>query len=189
MRRIGYLFSLLAVLLCGCGLNRDYSKEPEDKYSEYVCENMNVDFSYLGREQAYDGSMVYTYFADYEQLSKDNITSFMNTVRTLSVNKELKICFQIGAQTTGWYGGSCALQNYIKVSDDVDEYIQFSEMCVYIITYNYDSVPIITEPETFTGVTGIKYLMISKEMQEKAEEKGIDWYEIWSDLQEVVVFG
>lgn len=189
MRRIGYLFSLLAVLLCGCGLNRDYSKEPEDKYSEYVCENMNVDFSYLGREQAYDGSMVYTYFADYEQLSKDNITSFMNTVRTLSVNEELKIRFSIGAQTTGWYGGSCALQNYIKVSDDTDEYYQFSEMCVYIITYNYDSDPIITEPETFTGVTGIKYLMISKEMQEKAEEKGIDWYEIWPDLQEVVVFG
>ncbi len=189
MKKIFIYISVYVFVLCGCGSNVVYSKEPEDKYSEYVCENMNVDFSYLGREQAYDGSMVYTYYANYDEITKENITDFMNTVRLLSVNEELKIRFSIGAQTDAGYGGSCSLQNYMKVSDDTDEYNQFSEMCVFTIGYEELSDPILMEPGTFTGVTGVKYLRIRKEMQEKAEEEGIDWYDIWPELQEVIVIG
>ncbi len=38
-----------------------------------------------------------------------------------------------------------------------------------------------------TGIEGIKHLRIDSEMQKKAEEQGIDWYEIWPDLEDVVI--
>ncbi len=43
-------------------------------------------------------------------------------------------------------------------------------------------------PAVYTNIPGIKSLRISQEMQTKAEEQGIDWYEVWQDLEEVEVY-
>ena len=44
------------------------------------------------------------------------------------------------------------------------------------------------EPDVYTEIDNIIRLEIPDIMQEKADEEGIDWYEIWPDLEEVIVY-
>lgn len=183
------LIFMTIVLFCGCGFDSKRGIDPDDELSASVCDSIGDTFRYLGQKQKPDDVIDYMYFAPYESLTSENISNFMNTVASLSVDNTKHIEFNICPQVENGYGGTCSLQNYIELSDDGDKkFIEFSEMCVYTITYQELSDPILTEPSTFIGVEGVKYLIISNRMQEKAEEEGIDWYEIWPDLEDIEIF-
>ncbi len=177
------------LLLCGCAFDGERGIKPDDDLSAYVCESIGDTFRYIGKKQKPNDVTDYMYYAPYSSLTAENISLFMNTVAEMSVNDSERIEFNICPQIPGGYGGTCSLQNYIELTDDDEKiYIGYSEMCVYTIGYQELSEPILTDPTTFTGVKGVKYLIISSDMQEKADEAGIDWYEIWPDLEGVEVF-
>ncbi len=184
-----YLLLLIIALLCGCGFDSVRGIKPDDELSATVSDAVGDIFRYLGKEQRNNGAVEYEYYAPYESITVENISRFMNTVASLSVDESEHIVFSICPQIPGGSGGTCALQNYIELSEDGEKYdLEFSEMCVFIISYQELSDPILTEPSTFIGVEGVRYLVISSEMQEKAEEASIDWYKIWPDLEGVEVF-
>ncbi len=190
MKRSTHLILLVfIIIMCGCGSSSYQGIAPDDELSATVSDAAGDIFRYLGKEQRNNGAVEYEYYAPYESITVENISHFMNTVASLSVEESEHIVFSICPQIPGGSGGTCALQNYIELSEDGEKYdLEFSEMCVYTISYQDLSDPILMEPDTFTGVEGVKYLRISKLMQEKADEEGIDWYEIWPDLEGVEIF-
>lgn len=177
---------VIFTLLCGCGHDSYRGIKPDDELSAYICDLMGDTFRYLGKEQQYDGATIYRYYAPYESITAENISLYMNAVSSLSADKSEHIVFGLSSQIPGGSGGACSMKNYLELSDDGEKTVlEFSEMCVYSIAYQDLSDPILTEPTTFTGVEGVRYLIVSKRMQEKAEEEGIDWYEIWPELEGV----
>ena len=76
------------------------------------------------------------------------------------------------------------LKNYSNDNSEQSDYEGF-----YVLSISYpDFEEGLRNPQTYTGIEGIKYLRIDSEMQKRAEEQGIDWYEIWPDLEDVVVY-
>ena len=43
------------------------------------------------------------------------------------------------------------------------------------------------DPELYSEIEGIRELHVAKAMQDIADEKGIDWYSYWPELEKVVV--
>lgn len=75
------------------------------------------------------------------------------------------------------------LKNYSNDNSEQSDYEGF-----YVLSISYpDFEEGLRNPQTYTGIEGIKYLRIDSEMQKRAEEQGIDWYEIWPDLEDVVI--
>ena len=189
MRKNILLMVIGALLLCGCGFDSYQAVKPDDELSTFICDSIGDTFRYLGKEQQYDGAINYEYYAPYESITPENITLYMNAVASLSVEKAEHTVFSLSPQIPGGSGGVCSMQNYIGLSNNEEKSVlEFSEMCVYTISYQDISDPILMEPSTFIGVVGVKYLRVSKDMQEKADEAGIDWYEIWPDLEGIEVF-
>lgn len=183
------LMVISVFLLCGCAFDSERGIKPDDDISACVCDSIGDSFRYLGKKQKPNNVIDYMYYAPYESITAENISLFMNTVATISVDDSECIEFNICPLISGRYGGTCSLQNYVELTDDDKEtYIGYSEICVYTIGYQELSDPILMDPSTFIGVVGVKYLRVSKDMQEKADEAGIDWYEIWPDLEGIEVF-
>ena len=177
---------VILTILCGCRDDSYRGVKPDDELSTYICNSIGDIFRYLGKEEQYDGAMNYEYYAPYESITVKNISLYMNSVTSLSVDKSEHIVFEMCPQIPDGSGGACSMQNYIELSDGDDKTVlEFSEMCVYTISYQDLSDPILTDPTTFTEVEGVRYLIVSKRMQEKADELGIDWYEIWPELEGV----
>ena len=79
-----------------------------------------------------------------------------------------------------------ALSNYSDENLDKPDYSGF-----YCITLGWDVSPaeaFLYDPLTYSQIPNIKKLVISDKMQEKAAENDVDWYELWPDLEEVVVY-
>lgn len=78
-----------------------------------------------------------------------------------------------------------SLKNYTSDNSEQADYEGFYALSIsYFMNSEEESFK---DPQTYTGIEGIKHLRIDSEMQKKAEEQGIDWYEIWPDLEDVVI--
>ncbi len=185
------IFLICSILLCGCGFHEVQAVEPDDDLSEYINSSMGDSIKYLGLSRDKNGVSIYTYYAGFESISSDNITLFVNTVSSCSSDLSGKVRVDLIVQIPDGTGGGCSLQNYVLLEDEGKSepyYLEYSDLCVYTISWQTLSDPILQEPSTFTGPGNIRYLRIASEMQSKAEAEGIDWYEIWPDLDGVEIF-
>ena len=76
------------------------------------------------------------------------------------------------------------LYNFSYDDSSFVEYDGFRRLRVF---YERD-YPWWIEPSLYMDVDNVIRLEIPDKMQEKADEHGIDWYEIWPDLEEVIVY-
>ncbi len=58
---------------------------------------------------------------------------------------------------------------------------------LYICSPDVADESIYFNPLTYTGIKGVRSLSISEQMSQEAEEKEIDWYTYWPDLQEIII--
>lgn len=189
--RMGLLSLIALIWLCSCGRGNKYSVEPDDDISETIYGYVGDVFDYMGKEECYDGAIIYKFFSGYESLTKENITLFSEATSSVFIEGNDRIIVELDVQIPGGWGGACSFQNYIPLSryyDPDQEYEVFPELSVYCITWQDLSDPILLEPSVFTDAKDVKYLYIANKMREKADEEGIDWYSIWPDLEGIETF-
>lgn len=84
------------------------------------------------------------------------------------------------------------LSNYnevvVGVSDDADDYQ--SQSLNYLIIYGNEGSKnsLYNQASTYINLKNIKYLRVVDMVNQNAKEEGIDWYEIWPDLEGYEVF-
>lgn len=183
---------LFSMLLCGCGFHEVQTVEPNDDLSKYINSCMGDSIKYLGLSRNKDGVTIYTYYAEFESLTPENIASFVDAVSSYSNDLSEKVRVELTVQIPDGTGGGCSLQNYLLISYDGNSesnYIEYSDLCVYTISWQTLSDPILQEPSTFFSESeNIRYLLIASDMQAKAESEGIDWYSIWPNLEGIETF-
>ena len=102
------------------------------------------------------------------------------------LKKKYEILAPVEVENTHGSESVLSLKNY---SNDNSEQADYEGFYALSISYFKNSEEErLKDPQTYTGIEGIKYLEINTEIQKKAEEQGIDWYEIWPDLEDVVVY-
>ena len=188
--RVQLLLITAIIIFGGCGYRSVKSAKPDDEVSEYMCDNIGDEYIYLGTSEKYDGGVVYSFCIEPETLSKDSIDKFLDVASSLSIKEGERMNIELMTQFSGGNWGICSLKNYYKTENEGDnnEFYVFPEMSVFTISGQELSISILNEPSTFTGAKRIKYLFVSEIMQEKADEEGVDWKEIWPELEGVEVF-
>ena len=165
-----------------CGDNSPNRGIPYDKFSRAIYREMGDDIWYYYKDKGRSGEKEYYYII--EKCDRDTITRFSKVLNDLAQEEKKKIAIYVEVEDP--YGSESVL-NLKNYSNDNSERADYERFYALSISYP-DFEEGLRNPQTYTGIEGIKYLEINTEIQKKAEEQGIDWYEIWPDLEDVVVY-
>ena len=164
-----------------CGNNSPNRGIPYDKFSRAIYREMGDDIWYYYKDKGRSGEKEYYYII--EKCDRDTITRFSKVLNDLAQEEKKKIAIYVEVEDP--YGSESVL-NLKNYSNDNSERAGYERFYALSISYP-DFEEGLRNPQTYTGIEGIKYLRIDSEMQKRAEEQGIDWYEIWPDLEDVVI--
>ena len=179
---------IIALILFGlsrmnrCGDNSPNRGIPYDKFSRAIYREMGDDIWYYYKDKGRSGEKEYYYII--EKCDRDTITRFSKVLNDLAQEEKKKIAIYVEVEDP--YGSESVL-NLKNYSNDNSEQADYERFYALSISYP-DFEEELRNPQTYTGIEGIKYLRIDSEMQKRAEEQGIDWYEVWPDLEDVVVY-
>ena len=165
-----------------CGNNSPNRGTPYDNFSRAIYREMGDDIWYYYKDKGRSGEKEYYYII--EKCDRDTITRFSKVLNDLAQEEKKKIAIYVEVEDP--YGSESVL-NLKNYSNDNSEQADYERFYALSISYP-DFEEELRNPQTYTGIEGIKYLRIDSEMQKKAEEQGIDWYEVWPDLEDVVVY-
>ena len=183
---IGYL---LIVLRSFGWFEKKY--KPDDFISEAIYEAVGDEkVRYCGKQLRNPGNLgvsaeyiTYTYqIRDHEDA---NLLTDMVEAANAVIKKDKTVMQKINLVieeefVSGAYRTAVSLQNYYE---GVDEYIQYkSFQNLYIGETVFSSGPY-GKASTYTTLPDIRRLCVIKEIAQDAEEEGIDWCEIWPDLE------
>lgn len=164
-----------------CGNNSPNRGIPYDKFSRAIYREMGDDIWYHYKKKGRSGEKEYCFVI--EKCDRDTLTRFAKVLNDLAQEEKKKIAIYVEVEDP--YGSESVLnlKNYSNDNSEQSDYEGF-----YVLSISYpDFEEGLRNPQTYTGIEGIKYLRIDSEMQKRAEEQGIDWYEIWPDLEDVVI--
>ena len=165
-----------------CGNNSPNRGIPYDNFSRAIYREMGDDIWYYYKDKGRSGEKEYYYII--EKCDRDTITRFAKVLNDLAQEEKKKIAIYVEVEDP--YGSESVL-NLKNYSNDNSEQADYERFYALSISYP-DFEEELRNPQTYTGIEGIKYLRIDSEMQKRAEEQRIDWYEIWPDLEDVVVY-
>ena len=165
-----------------CGDNSPNRGIPYDKFSRAIYREMGDDIWYYYKDKGRSGEKEYYYII--EKCDRDTITRFAKVLNDLAQEEKKKIAIYVEVEDP--YGSESVL-NLKNYSNDNSERADYERFYALSISYP-DFEEGLRNPQTYTGIEGIKYLRIDSEMQKRAEEQVIDWYDIWPDLEDVVVY-
>ena len=165
-----------------CGNNSPNRGIPYDNFSRAIYREMGDDIWYYYKDKGRSGEKEYYYII--EKCDRDTITRFSKVLNDLAQEEKKKIAIYVEVEDP--YGSESVL-NLKNYSNDNSERADYERFYALSISYP-DFEEELRNPQTYTGIEGIKYLRIDSEMQKRAEEQRIDWYEIWPDLEDVVVY-
>ena len=165
-----------------CGNNSPNHGTPYDNFSRAIYREMGDDIWYYYKDKGRSGEKEYYYII--EKCDRDTITRFAKVLNDLAQEEKKKIAIYVEVEDP--YGSESVL-NLKNYSNDNSEQADYERFYALSISYP-DFEEELRNPQTYTGIEGIKYLRIDSEMQKRAEEQGIDWYEVWPDLEDVVVY-
>ena len=179
---------IIAFILFGLSrMNRCGNNSPNrgilyDKFSRAIYREMGDDIWYYYKDKGRSGEKEYYYII--EKCDRDTITRFAKVLNDLAQEEKKKLAIYVEVEDP--YGSESVL-NLKNYSNDNSEQADYERFYALSISYP-DFEEELRNPQTYTGIEGIKYLEINTEIQKKAEEQGIDWYEVWPDLEDVVVY-
>ena len=159
-----------------------HSCEPDDLFSEKVMYKMENLYTYQG--SSYETGVGKIYDFKVNGFYDNSISEIYNISSDCLNYCNGKTMIRLQDGPAGLMYTMVRITNYSDDSVDQPDYEGFYSLFVgYKEYYEYW-----LEPERYIGIDGIKKLELPDKMQEKADEQGIDWYEIWPDLEEVIVY-
>ena len=187
MKKVSKIVGLIvavSMLFCGCGISRGARNlKPDDDLSRAVHDAMADDFYYVGKEEGIDGVIIYEY--EIKRKEGNAVTEFVNAINDYLIAEQEKIMVIVFIEVPGGLSSIFNLKNF---SDSKLEKADYDGLYSLYIREAFDGpYEFFHDPSIYTGIEGIRKLNIGEEMQQKAEEEGIDWYAYWPDLEEVIV--
>lgn len=179
MKRYLYIY-LLVLLLTGCSVaSHWYNKSPDDPISEVLCTIIGKDFYYIGRTEF-----------SYECIIRNNdpevLSNFVNDLISIETDSDEKIVFTIYDEIEeGVLYPQLYLSNY-DIGEGNEE--GYERACCLKIFWEFFYDDVFLNPDTYVEIEGIKELTLSQELYDSSEEKGIDWFEIWPELEHITVY-
>ncbi|MDE7177563.1 MAG: hypothetical protein K2O59_07065 [Lachnospiraceae bacterium] len=184
------LILLTVIIVSGCGeiFMHEVNKRPDDDISEAIYEAVGSEkVYYYGKSSEHpEDTAIYQYLVhDYKD--ENVLAGMLEAANTVMEERETtdKIILDLREETPGAGAESVvSLCTYYESEDGYELYGSFQNLYIYGTKRSnmsgrspYDKV------STYINLPDIKSLVVSKKIAQSAEEEGIDWYEIWPDLE------
>ena len=174
---------LLFIYFFVCPHNTVSGVRPNDNFSRQVVSEIGDDFTYLGFVTDSGESIRYKFFINNH--SVDSLLNFTKVVNDNSnqLNGKAEIVLFDGSSAIG---SALLLSNYYETDTEIVYYDGFYHLREFP-TFHYSEFW--GAPDIYAkGIENIRIFEITSKMQNRAVEEGIDWYDIWPDLDELVVY-
>lgn len=186
-----FILTLLSVMIvtgCGEGFRIEVNQKPHDDISKAIYEAVGREKVYFQGKKSMDPDepVIYEYLVyDYEdEKLLQNMVEAANTVMEEKKASD-KIILTLWEKTTGGgYEAVASLHTYYENEDGCVQYGSFQTLIIQGTEHPdmpdcnpYDKV------STYINLPNIKSLTVCKKIAQSAEEEGIDWFEIWPDLE------
>ena len=178
------ILCVLILPLQACGHYEDYDLKPDDELSKTVKDSFGDAFYYNGMQE----STIYGHYYTF-QINENNPETIGKLVELLNEqlsNTDEKVTVAVGIKQVEGLGYVFSVSNFSDTNLDHADYDGFYDLWIGYLMYNHD--PFWDDVNIYSSLENIKKLEVSDHLQEQAVETGIDWYEVWPDLEEVVVY-
>lgn len=181
------LLSVMIVIGCGEIFMYGGNHRPDDDISKAIYEAVGRKKVYYSGTEIYDSEdkVVYDYLVhDYKD--ENVLENMVKAANAVMEEKELtgKINLDLREEVPGGNEPVASIRTYYEDEDGCEEYESFQNLHIYgtelsIMSRHspYDKL------STYINLPDIKSLTVSKKIAQIAEDEGIDWYEIWPELE------
>lgn len=179
------IYAVGMALSGGFGRTNVYNHQADDVISKTVYETMGSDdIYYQGREIYSDDICCYEYYLAHEKkLEMYRLINIVNTViEEEDIHDKIQIRFIMGDT-----GVLCTVASFRNYSDASLSQPDYDSLQYLFISGGPDYNHIYHNARTYIDFKDIRYLGVSEAIQRNAEAQGIDWYEIWPDLEKAEV--
>ncbi|MBR3515959.1 MAG: hypothetical protein IKO10_06555 [Lachnospiraceae bacterium] len=166
------------ILFAGCVDHGSYDNKPDDEISKYIKDMVGDEFYYHDHRSTSNDVSAYDF--EIMNIEAKSIGNFVDACNNAILNESTKISFSVCVHNPGGMATVFLVRNY----SDTKIYDGIYYLWIVDQTGIYDPV---CDPELYSDVDGIKELHVDKAIQDIAENKGIDWYSYWPELETVVI--
>jgi len=186
MRYLDRLLGLCLVLmiLFGCGVYQEHDEEPDDAISHAIKDEFDDLIFYQGKQESKDGIVVYNFLIREEK--RDTVEAFANYINEMLYDTEKKVSVRGLVRFAYGTVEAFELKNY---SDNSLVYPNYDNLsCLYIGHIEEDHDAFWDDYTIYFSFSDIKYLEISDYLFETSNAEGVDWYEIYPGLEDIIVY-
>lgn len=177
----------MAFLFGGCGNVNFKNHKADDDLTKAVYEAAGEDIYYTGKSEANDNGyeiMSYEFYA--ENANKESVRSFIEIVDSSLSEREDKVAVDLGCYIPGGMQYIMRIRNYSDSSVEKADLSGAGNVEAMLPDISGDDL--FRDPEIYTYFKDVRYFKIDDKLQKTAEEKGIDWYKVWDNLENFEVF-
>ncbi|MBD5522443.1 MAG: hypothetical protein HDR03_14675 [Lachnospiraceae bacterium] len=188
------LILLSAMIVTGCGelFQIKVNKIPDDDISKAIYKEVGRKKIHYWGKKYYDSDETVNYGYLVRDYKDENLlVNMVEAANAVMEEKEMteKIVLCLWGEIPGGHSSLVSLRNYYESEDGYEQYESFQTLYIYgtfsdVKEQNnpYDKI------STYINLLDIKSLGVREKISQSAEEEGIDWYEIWPDLEHYKVW-
>lgn len=183
-----FLFILLfAMAVTGCGTYTVKNHMADDKISQAIYDQLGTKMCYHNRYLNTEEQIQYYFYIvnDYEDenLLVDMVETVNEKMKVDSIRS--RICLVIHEVIPGGTRTMVCLSNYYENDSEYESYDTLQCLEIRGAENEYERY---NEVSTYENLKDIKALILEKRINKSFEEEGVDWYEIWPDLEHFDIF-
>ena len=190
-----FILTLLSVMIViGCSEIFMYggNHRPDDEISKAIYEAVGrKKVSYSGKSSNHPEDVAIYEYLVHDYKDENVLEDMVKAANAVMKEKDMtgKKDLDLREEVPGGNEPVASLRTYYEDEDGCEEYGSFQNLHIYGTVHSkmrrhspYDKL------STYINLPDIKSLAVSKKIAQIAEEEGIDWYEIWPDLEHYRVF-
>ena len=189
-----FLLAAIGIVIGGLVFAYSYkaNKIPNDDISKAIYKAVGrKKVRYLSKKSYDSGEkVIYGYVVcDYED--ENMLADMVEAANAVMEEKEItgKIVLYLWGERSGGYSSLASIRNYYEGEDGYEQYESFQTLYIYGTPPHMDQQETLYDKiSTYINLSDIKSLAVKEKIAQSAEEEGIDWYEIWPDLEHYKVW-
>ena len=164
-------------------LNSAYSIascDPDDELSENILKELGNSFVYQGHYEDKNNVNVYEFYICTHD--EDTISFFHHTINQYIELTDGKTQMTINDGSGEW-GATVVFYNFSSESMREPDYNGYDRIYVtgYLLTDYWN------DPNNYLNLNGIRILAMQNMIEENAQKAGIDWFDVWPNLEKIYV--
>ena len=185
-----FLILLSQIIVTGCGeaFIHEVNEKPDDDISQAIYEAIgSKKVFYWGKTSSDSDEIIIYEYLLHDEKDENVLTNMLEAANSVMGEKKTtdRIVLNLRKSTSrGGFEAVASLRTYYESEDGYELYGSFQTLFIQgTEDSNMQDCSPYDKLSTYINLPDIKSLVVCKKIAHSAEEEGIDWYEIWPDLE------